>query len=52
MSAILSRPQTDNKNSKVPRYCPFVRRNHIDRLFPAERDSNAENVLFDDVIMD
>ena len=44
--------QTDNKNSKVPRYCPFVRRNHIDRLFPAQRDSNAKNFLFDDVIMD
>ena len=28
--------QTENKNSKGPRYCPFVRRNHFDRLFPTE----------------
>ena len=26
--------QTGNKNIKGPRYCPFVRRNHFNRLFP------------------
>ena len=26
--------QTENKNIKGRRYCPFVRRNHFDMMFP------------------
>ena len=31
------------RNIKGPRYCPFVRRNHCDRWFPTQKESNMEN---------